>query len=227
MQSIPAVFSKFYFIPGLFGILLLVIAWMLDIRYFRNEITTLNQIAMKSCRFLPLIILILVFNPLQAQVKAPELPGNDIFSAGLGVGMDYGGLGANLLFYPQKNFGLFAGAGYAFIAMGYNGGAKLRITTPRSIVDPFLLAMYGYNVAFMVSGGEQYNRLFNGPTFGLGIDLGQRPGKFGYWSIALLVPVRSTEFDDYKQNLIDSGIIDENVFMLPVGFSFGYRMVIW
>ena len=206
---------------------------MEDIRYFRNAFATLNLIAMKSCRFLPFIFLIITFNflhitfnPLQAQVTAPEMPGNDIISAGLGMGMDYGGFGANLLLYPQKNFGLFGGVGYALVGMGYNGGVKLRLTTSKSNVDPYLLAMYGYNVAFMVSGGKEYNRIFNGPTFGIGIDIGQRPGKSGYWSIALLVPKRSSEFEDYKQGLIDDGIIDENVFMLPVGFSFGYRFVI-
>jgi hypothetical protein len=181
---------------------------------------------MKRSLFLFLIMLLIFTVRAEAQVAAPELPENDIISAGLGVGLDYGGLGANLLVYPQKNIGLFAGVGYAFVAMGYNGGVKLRLTTPKSSVDPYILAMYGYNTAFMVSGAAEYNRLFNGPSFGIGIDLGQKPGKFGYWALAILVPIRSTEFDDYKQDLINRGIIEENVFMLPIAFSFGYRFVI-
>ena len=64
---------------------------------------------MRSFRFLSLAVLLLAFLPLHAQVAAPEMPGNDMFSAGLGLGMDYGGFGANVLFYPQENIGLFAG----------------------------------------------------------------------------------------------------------------------
>jgi hypothetical protein len=173
-----------------------------------------------------LIMLIVLTFRVEAQVAAPELPGNDIISAGLGFGLDYGGFGANLLVYPQKNIGFFAGVGYALVAMGYNGGVKLRLTSPKTNVDPYLLAMYGYNTAFMVSGASEYNRLFNGPSFGIGIDLGQKPGKFGYWALTILVPVRSSEFEDYKNDLINRGIIEEDVFMLPIAFSFGYRFVI-
>lgn len=44
------------------------------------------------------------------------------FYLGIGVGLDCGGVGVNLLVYPQENIGIFGGIGYAFAGLGLNGG---------------------------------------------------------------------------------------------------------
>ncbi len=46
------------------------------------------------------------------QVDPGERLFRDVVAIGLGVGLDYGGIGVNLTVYPQKNIGLFAGIGY-------------------------------------------------------------------------------------------------------------------
>ncbi|HEX4851031.1 MAG TPA: hypothetical protein VFV08_09505, partial [Puia sp.] len=72
-----------------------------------------------------------------AQRKFSEEPRKpDQFSMGVGFGQDFGGLGANMIVYPQKNIGLFVGGGYAIAGFGYNVGLKLRLTPPSSAVDP-------------------------------------------------------------------------------------------
>lgn len=143
----------------------------------------------------------------------------DKVSIGLGLGFDYGGIGANLLAYPQKNIGLFFGAGYAFAGVGYNGGMKFRFAT-KSRVHPYLIGMYGYNAAISVSNYTNYNKFFYGPTFGFGIDMHSR--RSGYWSLALMVPVRGSEVDNYINSLKASGVSFSNS-LSPVGFSIGYH----
>lgn len=176
------------------------------------------------------IICCLVLIP--ANVKAQDTlqisVSADKFSVGLGGGLDYGGFGANLLICPAKNIGLFAGAGYAFAGLGFNGGIKLRIvpSAPNKKVSPYFLAMYGYNAAIAVSGASEYNKMFYGATIGAGIDLRARPESRGYWSVALLLPFRSPDVSDYMDELTNSHGVEFKNDLLPVGFSIGYRFII-
>ena len=151
----------------------------------------------------------------------------DKYSLGLGIGQDYGGFGGNFLVYPQENLGLFVGAGYALAGMGYNAGAKVRFfqkKNPRT--NFYLLGMYGYNATIKVQNGDQYDKMFYGPTFGFGIDTGKRSYKKGYWSFALLIPIRSSEVDDYIDDLEDNHGVKFEGTLLPVSFSIGYRFAL-
>jgi hypothetical protein len=103
------------------------------------------------------ILTIILFS--SVVLKAQENPEILIYNratAGLGFGLDYGGIGANVTVYPQKNIGLFAGVGYAFAGLGYNAGVKLRLT-PKKRFTPFFTAMYGYNTAVIVSNNSMYS----------------------------------------------------------------------
>src|SRR5262245_29607527 len=71
----------------------------------------------------------------------------DVVSLGLGLGFDYGGIGGNITVYPQKNVGLIFGGGYVIAGFGYNAGVRFRLVKENSVVDPFFMAMYGYNAA--------------------------------------------------------------------------------
>lgn len=151
----------------------------------------------------------------------------DKFSFGLGMGFDYGGFGANLVFYPTQNFGLFAGAGYAMYGMGKNGGVKIRFNAAESNrIKPYITAMYGYNAVIIVKNSTQFNKMFYGTTLGFGIDFRQRPGKRGYWTIGLSFPIRKSDVDKYMDDLEENhGVKFENK-LPPVGLTLGYRMVI-
>jgi hypothetical protein len=68
---------------------------------------------------------------------AQSIPDN--LSIGIGGGIDYGGIGANLIMYPQQNFGLFAAVGYALAGPGFNVGCKIRSVSDNP--NPGLLSM--------------------------------------------------------------------------------------
>jgi hypothetical protein len=151
---------------------------------------------------------------------------SDQFSIGPGFGLDYGGIGINALFYPQENIGVFAGAGYDLNGLGYNVGIKARLMTNRRI-DPYLLAMYGYNAVIVVADASIFNKTFYGPSFGVGMDFRSRkPMKTGYWSLAILVPIRGSEVEAYSDDLEDHHGIKFDNELIPVGISIGYHFII-
>ncbi len=90
-------------------------------------------------------------NPFQASTPVDQL------SIGIGGGLDYGGFGGNLSYYPLNNVGLFGGVGYALAGVGFNAGVKYRYIPkkPDARVRPFALAMYGYNAAIVVINASQ------------------------------------------------------------------------
>ena len=151
----------------------------------------------------------------------------DIVTLGIGFGQDYGLFGGNLTVYPQENIGLFIGFGYAIAGFGYNAGVKLRALPNRrhSLVRPFILAMYGYNAAVAVTNYPTDDKIFYGPTVGGGLDVGPtRPGK-GYLSIALLVPLRNSDAQNYIDQLRSNGVtFDGN--LTPVTLSIGYKFIL-
>ncbi|HET6252882.1 MAG TPA: hypothetical protein VFE32_02345 [Puia sp.] len=159
--------------------------------------------------------------------SSPPFRSSDIFTLGIGFGQDYGGIGGNLTVYPQENIGLFIGAGYALAGFGYNAGLKLRLLPDhgRSKVRPFVEGMYGYNAAIVVTNYSQDNKMFYGPTIGAGLDLGStEPGK-GYLSLAILVPFRSPDVQNYIDQLNANGVTFKNN-LIPISFSIGYKFVL-
>jgi hypothetical protein len=142
------------------------------------------------------------------------------------MGLDHGGFGVNLVLYPGKNFGVFGGVGYALAGTGFNAGLKIKLVGPnhKSHVFPYLLAMYGYNAAIAIYNAEEYNKLFYGPSFGLGFDIRQKWEKKGYLTIALIVPVRNNDANDYIDHMEDRGVEFTNK-LYPVGFSVGYHII--
>ncbi len=152
-------------------------------------------------------------------------PQTEKVNLGIGAGFDYGGVGINMLFYPQKNIGLFAGGGYALAGVGYNIGLKGRFfLKDDAAVTPFVMGMYGYHSAVKIKDNSNLSKLFYGPTFGAGIDWRVGELRKNYIAIALTVPLRNGEEKEYKQMLTNNyGAQFENDF-LPVGMSIGYRL---
>jgi hypothetical protein len=172
-----------------------------------------------------LCLFIFSFIKSDAQNKETVSVPYDRFSLGLGAGFDYGGFGINIAGYPQKNIGLFAGAGYAIGGYGFNAGVKFRIVS-KKIFNPYAVAMYGYNAAVAVSGYPQYNKLFYGPTVGAGFDLVPHSRK-GYFSFAILIPIRSEDANNYMNDLTTNNGVTFNNKLLPIGFSIGYKFVLY
>jgi len=152
----------------------------------------------------------------------------DKVSIGIGAGLDFGGFGGNVIYYPIKNFGIFGGVGYALAGAGYNVGVKYRYIPdkPTSKIDPYGMIMYGYNAAIAVLNASQYNKLFFGPTLGLGIDFRRKPTNKGYWSFTLLIPIRSSAVNDYIDDLENNHGAEFQNRLFPVGISVGYKFII-
>lgn len=154
----------------------------------------------------------------------------DKITLGAGVGMDYGGIGGNLAYFPHKNIGLFAGVGYDLLGVGYNIGGKVRLVSEEktTYVMPFVLAMYGYNAVIKVSNADYLNKTFYGINFGAGIDIRPSPKKKkGYFSLALLLPIRSSEVDSYIDSLEKNYGVVFSRKLWPVGFSIGYKLILY
>lgn len=174
-----------------------------------------------------ILILLIVALSTNAQQSDIAIQSADKVSLGLGMGFDYGGFGANLVYFPNKNFGLFAGGGYALGGLGVNGGMKIRFNADQANkIKPYLTAMYGYNSVIIVKNSSELNKMFYGPTVGFGIDFRLRPGKRGYWTLGLLIPIRNAEVNDYMDDLEKNHGIEFQNKLSPVGFTFGYRIVI-
>jgi hypothetical protein len=165
---------------------------------------------------------------LNAQDSVPAPVQYDKIAVGLGIGQDYGGFGVNLTYYPLKSIGLFGGLGYTLVGFGYNAGMKLRLLSnkPKAKVTPYILAMYGYNAAIKVSGAEEYDKLFYGPTFGLGIDFKSYPRSKIYYSFAILLPVRGSDVDAYMDDLKTNHNVEFKNDLFPVTFSLGLKYIL-
>lgn len=160
----------------------------------------------------------------QAQKMEREPGAYDMFSMGIGAGFDYGGFGFNITGYPQKNIGLFAGAGYAIAGIGFNGGVKYRMI-PGKLFSPYVVGMYGYNAAVAVTNSPNYNKIFYGPSAGAGFDLYSRSGR-GYFSLAILIPFRSPEVNNYINELKNLYGVTFSNNLWPVGISIGYKFIL-
>ena len=157
----------------------------------------------------------------------PWFDDTDVASLGIGIGQDLGGWGGNLIYYPQRNIGIFGGLGYAFAGVGFNGGIKIRAVSKKSKEKaiPFLVGMYGYNTAIVIRNAAAYSMLFYGPTFGLGFDYRVRPESSGYFSFGLLFPLRDSKVAKYMTELKAKGVKFENE-LLPVTLSVSYKIII-
>lgn len=173
-----------------------------------------------------LFLMLLLFTAPMAGAQTMEKPINklDVFSVGLGFGFDYGGLGGNIAFYPQRNIGLFAGLGTNLVGFGYNIGAKVRFVkkehTSRSTFSG--IAMYGYNLAYTMENKE-HNKVFYGPTVGVSWDYKFKIHHKNYLSLAFFVPIRSGEAMDYKKDMERLGYTFSGLGVIPFGISVGYR----
>jgi hypothetical protein len=149
----------------------------------------------------------------------PEI--ESVYNIGLGLGMDYGGLGARFNYRVVQKFQLFGGFGYNFNGAGLNAGGAYRFS-PGNKVCPTLSAMYGYNAVIVVQGASEYNKTYYGPSFGFGVEYKPRSKDAKFWNFEIFIPVRSSEFqNDFDALKANPGIEIND--MLPFTISIGYH----
>ena len=170
---------------------------------------------MKKVIVLSLILLGLISNAIIAQ-----LPGK--VNVGIGGGLDYGGLGGQLSFYPAPRIGLFGGLGYNLNSVGYNVGAQLNFPNDKR-VNFHLAAMYGYNAVMRVEyagTGTVTKTTYYGPSVAAGVIFKSRRTDKAYLNLELILPFRSQEYRDTIDNLKAQG---SEVVALPIAFSIAYH----
>jgi len=140
---------------------------------------------------------------------------------GLGMGLDYGGVGAKVEYLPVKNVGVFAGLGFNLLSVGWNVGATYKIMPDKKVsINP--MVFYGYNAVSKVSGAPNYDMTSYGVTFGANVDI--KMGKQGNkLSAGIFVPVRSEKFmDNYDAMKNDPRVFLESS-LIPVTIGVGYN----
>lgn len=146
------------------------------------------------------------------------------WNLGLGLGIDYGGVGAQVQCRPAPPLVIFAGGGYAFAGFGYNVGVQGRLLPERKWC-PFVSGMYGYNAVIVVVDAEQYNEVYYGPSFGIGVENHLRDRRENFWRFELLLPLRPQEFqDDLDALKLDPAVeirSEPPAFGISVAFHFG------
>jgi hypothetical protein len=158
---------------------------------------------------------------MRSQKARPEAEFKKVYW-GIGLGLDYGGLGFKVEYLPIKYVGVFGGAGYNFAGIGFNAGASFK-ALPDCKITPTVIGMYGYNSVIVVSGASQYNKTYYGPTAGIGGELkvGRKNNKL---YAAILYPFRNEKFEnDYdalKVNPAVSVTQDKSPVTFSVGFNF-------
>lgn len=140
---------------------------------------------------------------------------------GIGAGLDYGGLGLRYTYMATPKFGFFGSAGYVLVGLGYNFGLNYKFS-PQNRVTPYVTGMYGYNAVIQVKGASQFDAIYYGPSFGFGVEVRRRNNPKNFWNFALIVPIRSSEYKDDVDYLMDNPDI-EMTEALPIAFSIGFH----
>lgn len=142
---------------------------------------------------------------------------------GLGVGLDYGGIGGRLTYLPTPAVGLFGSLGYNFAGVGYNLGGVIRLAPDKRVV-PGLYAMYGYNAALKITGSTQVNKSYYGPSFGFGLEIKGRNSNQSHLNLELLVPIRPDAFqnDINMYNSMGANLTTPPPVSVSIGYHFNF-----
>ena len=175
-----------------------------------------------------IIIMFILLAGLNFDSIGQEQPSYDGSALGFGMGLDYGGFGMNFNYFPINDLGFFIGGGYALADFGVNGGIKVRVVSDKKFtrVSPFLIGMYGYNTVIKIENASQYNKLFYGTTIGFGVDFLGNPHRKGYLSLALLIPIRNSNVNEYIDDLKNNHGVNFTNKLTPVTISIGYKFVL-
>lgn len=172
------------------------------------------------------VLLLTVFTFLQIKGTAQNSQPPTIFYAGIGAGLDYGGIGFKVEAIPVKYIGVFGGAGYNFHKLGINGGLSFKMLPGKKVV-PVLMGMYGYNGVIRshspVTGNLVSEKTYYGFSAGAGCDIHFKNSR-SKLTMAIVVPFRSNTFKkdlDYTEAYSSDLKPDVSNVLATIGFNFG------
>ncbi|HTN45976.1 MAG TPA: hypothetical protein VL098_06470 [Flavipsychrobacter sp.] len=169
------------------------------------------------------MLLLCQFRESAAQQKKENIKKTNAFM-GFGIGMDFGGIGCKVEFVPVPYVGIFAGLGFNFQQIGFNGGLSFK-ALPHKRLTPTLQTMYGYNAVIMIAGAAKYNKTYYGPSVGVGLDwkVGKNNNKL---FAGIYHPFRSQAYhDDLARVKADPGIemkSEPGAVTASIGFNFAF-----
>jgi hypothetical protein len=174
-------------------------------------------------RLLVLIGFVLITNIVLAQAREEdeEISEDRTQNLGIGLGLDYGGIGIRYTFVPAPKFGVFGSVGYILVGPGFNFGLNYKFLPDKRVV-PVLGAMYGYNAAIKVEGASEHDKIYYGPSISFGVEVKTRRDERNFWNFELVLPFRSSEYQDDIDALQNNPDIQINE-PLPIAFSIGYH----
>jgi hypothetical protein len=161
---------------------------------------------------------------LNGQGPTPENPVFPKFNIGLGAGIDYGGFGGRATILVAEKLEFFGAIGYNLLTAGFNVGTGYRLI-PKSILCPYLGAMYGYNGVIKVEGLDEYNKVYYGPSFSAGLEIWskRRPT---FINLELILPLRSQAYHDAITSLKNNPGIVFTSEPIPIAFSIGFHFIL-
>lgn len=87
----------------------------------------------------------------------------------------------------------------------------------------YLTGMYGTNAAIKIVGLPEYNKVYTGPTFGLGVKINSRKTEGNYWDVGLLLPIRSSGYKDDEEAVDNDPRISQFRAAFPLLIVVGYN----
>ena len=142
---------------------------------------------------------------------------------GLGLGMDFGGVGGKLEHMLLDYAGFFLGGGYNFAGLGLNGGLMIKPLAKKQ-VTPYILGMYGYTGTIIIQNASQLNMTDYGFSIGSGLEI--KTENLNVWQIGIILPFRSQKFRDHHEYLKNHPHIEFDVDLLPIAFSVGFKFML-
>lgn len=171
--------------------------------------------------FLPLIFSLLFATVSHAQSRYGTKKDAD-FNLGLGVGIDYGGIGVKFNYRAFKHISAFGGIGLNTLEPAFNVGITGRFFVDEPFV-PYVIAMYGYNGLIKVPDNFRYNFSYYGPSAGIGVEAHLKSRNY-FFTFEVLYPYRPTFETDADIVLNDPRVVNNKwVYKSPVLASIGFH----
>jgi len=141
---------------------------------------------------------------------------------GLGLGLDYGGIGTRVDYCPVPYWSVFGAFGYNLVGAGYNIGFSFK-ALPTKGFSPNISLMYGYNAVRVVDGLPEYDKTYYGLSGIIEFEIRTSKNPKKYLLLAVIFPFNQKEFRSDIQELKDDPNIDLYAEPLPIRFSIGYH----
>jgi len=163
----------------------------------------------------------------EKQVLKKEAEFHRNVDIGAGFGLDYGGImGIKIEYIPLNHLGVFGSAGFQLSGFGWQLGAIgyfIRKTNKKGF-RPYGKFMYGANASIYVSGMEELNEIYLGPSFGVGMEIRFGGAKRSGINGDINFPIRSQQYKDdwdYVKNHPSLDVVSDP---MPFTISIGYHV---